>query len=139
MNIDKVAELLLAKPNLATALGMKFFSTPEPDTCQATMTVDESNCQPYGLLSGGASLALAEELAGVGSIALCPDKLCVGMNVSGNHVAPARLGDTVTATARIIHQGRTTHVWQVRITDPQGKTVSIINVTNYILAGIEAL
>ena len=58
MNIDRVKKTLEQKPN---SLGMTFVSTPEPDSCMAMMTVGEQNCQPYGYLSGGASLALAEQ------------------------------------------------------------------------------
>ncbi|MGN1260920.1 MAG: PaaI family thioesterase, partial [Alloprevotella sp.] len=86
MNIDKILEIRLKQKGLSDVLGMEFMSTPEPDTCMAQMHVDERNRQPFGFLSGGATLALAENLAGVGSMALCPGKICVGINVSGNHV-----------------------------------------------------
>lgn len=86
MDVEAVKRLIERRPNLSTALGMDFVSTPENDICKATMTVDERNRQPFGFLSGGASLALAENVAGVGSLALCPDKICVGISVSGNHV-----------------------------------------------------
>ena len=86
MNVESINEIINAKPNLSTALGMEFISTPEDDTCMARMKVDERNRQPFGFLSGGASLALAENVAGVGSSALCPGKICVGISVSGEHV-----------------------------------------------------
>ena len=70
MNVDRINEIVNANPNLSTALGMEFLSTPEDDTCMARMKVDERNRQPFGFLSGGASLALAENVAGVGSSAL---------------------------------------------------------------------
>ena len=72
MDVEKVKKLIERMPNLSTALGMDFISTPDDDICMATMKVDERNRQPFGFLSGGASLALAENLAGVGSTALCP-------------------------------------------------------------------
>ena len=62
MNVEKIKAIIDAKPNLSTALGMEFISTPEDDTCMARMKVDERNRQPFGFLSGGASLALAENL-----------------------------------------------------------------------------
>ena len=65
---------------------MEFISTPEDDTLKARMAVDDRNKQPFGFLAGGASLALAENLAGVGSMALCPGKMAMGINVHGNHV-----------------------------------------------------
>ena len=96
MDLEKIKETRLHLDGLSNTLGMEFISTPEPDTCQAKMKVDEKNRQVFGFLSGGASLALAENLAGVGSMALCPDKICVGINVSGSHVKAVMEGDTVT-------------------------------------------
>ena len=70
MDVKSINQIIASKPNLSTALGMEFISTPEDDTCMARMQVDERNRQPFGFLSGGASLALAENVAGVGSSAL---------------------------------------------------------------------
>ena len=86
MNIEKMKQMVEREDGLSRTLGMEYISTPEPDTCMARMKVNERNRQPFGFLSGGATLALAENLAGVGSSALCPGKICVGINVSGNHV-----------------------------------------------------
>lgn len=133
MNVEKINKILNEKANLAEKLGMEFFSTPDPDTCIGTMPVDERTVQPFGYLSGGASLALAETIAGVGSCSLCPDSICVGLNVNANHIHPAKQGDTVTATARIIHKGRTTHVWQVDIRNTADELISSISVTNYVI------
>lgn len=120
-------------PTMATAMGMTFLSTPEADTCAATMPVDEHTCQPYGVLSGGASLALAETLAGVASQALCPGLMCMGINVSAQHVKTVKKGRMVKGLARLVHKGSTLHVWQVTIEDEAGETVSNISVTNFIL------
>ena len=133
MDVDGINEIINAKPNLSTALGMEFISTPEDDTCIARMKVDERNRQPFGFLSGGASLALAENVAGVGSSALCPGCACVGIEVSGSHVKAVAEGDTVTAHARLLHQGTTLHVWQVDITDTSSDLISSVRVTNYIV------
>jgi uncharacterized protein (TIGR00369 family) len=134
MNVDRIREIIERSPNLSTALGMNFINTPEDDLCMATMKVDERNRQPFGFLSGGASLALAENLAGVGSSALCPGKICVGISVSGEHVKAVAEGDTVTATARLVSKGRKLHVWDVHIKDSAGELISTIHVTNYIIA-----
>ena len=134
MNVDRIREIIERSPNLSTALGMNFINTPEEDLCMATMKVDERNRQPFGFLSGGASLALAENLAGVGSSALCPGKICVGISVSGEHVKAVAEGDTVTATARLVSKGRKLHVWDVHIKDSAGELISTIHVTNYIIA-----
>ncbi|MCR5473395.1 PaaI family thioesterase [Prevotella communis] len=133
MNVDKIKAIIDSKPNLSTALGMEFISTPEGDTCMARMKVDERNRQPFGFLSGGASLALAENVAGVGSSALCPGCACVGIEVSGSHVKAVVEGDTVTAYARLLHQGTTLHVWNVDIKDTAGDLISNVRVTNYVM------
>ncbi len=133
MNVDRIKKIIESKPNLSTALGMEFISTPEDDTCMACMKVDERNRQPFGFLSGGASLALAENVAGVGSSALCPGCACVGIEVSGSHVKAVVEGDTVTAYARMLHRGSTLHVWNVDIKDTAGDLISNVRVTNYII------
>jgi uncharacterized protein (TIGR00369 family) len=133
MNVDRINQIIAEKPNLSTALGMEFVSTPEEDTCMARMKVDERNRQPFGFLSGGASLALAENVAGVGSSALCYGCACVGIEVSGSHVQAVMEGDTVTAHARLQHRGNTLHVWQVDITNTAGELISTVRVTNYII------
>ena len=133
MNVDRINQIINDKPNLSTALGMEFLSTPEDDTCMARMRVDERNRQPFGFLSGGASLALAENVAGVGSSALCPGCACVGFEVSGSHVKAVAEGDTVTAYAHMLHKGSTLHVWQVDIKDTAGELISSVRVTNYVI------
>ena len=133
MNVERIKKIIEQKPNLSTALGMEFISTPEVDTCMARMRVDERNRQPFGFLSGGASLALAENVAGVGSSALCPHCACVGIEVSGSHVKAVAEGDTVTAFARLLHKGTTLHVWNVDIKDTSGELISSVRVTNYII------
>ena len=133
MDIERIKKTLSESHSLADSLGMQFLSTPDEDSCIAKMAVNESNCQPYGYLSGGASLALAETLAGVGSAALCPDHVCVGINVSGHHVKAVKVGDTVTAKATIVQNGRALHVWNVELTDSQGDLVSTVVVTNYVI------
>ena len=133
MNVDRINEIINAKPNLSTALGMEFISTAEDDTCLARMKVDERNRQPFGFLSGGASLALAENVAGVGSSALCPGCACVGIEVSGSHVKAVIEGDTVTAYASLISKGNTLHVWHVDIKDTADDLISSVRVTNYII------
>lgn len=133
MNIDNIKELLLKRDGLSNTLGMEFISTPDPDTCQARMKVDERNRQIFGFLSGGASLALAENLAGVGSLALNSNNICVGINVSGSHVKAVLDGDTVTATAHILHKGKTLHQWHVDIRNEAGDLISSVEVTNFVM------
>ena len=134
MNVEEIKKIIESSPNLSTALGMEFISTPDDDMCMARMRVDERNRQPFGFLSGGASLALAENLAGVGSSAICPGKICVGINVSGSHVKAVGEGDTVTATAKLVQKGRKLHVWTVDVRDSAGELISTVQVTNYVIS-----
>lgn len=134
MDIERIKKVIESSPNLSTHLGMNFISTPDDDLCMATMKVDERNRQPFGFLSGGASLALAENLAGVGSSALCPGKICVGISVSGSHVKAVSEGDTVTALAHLVQKGRKLHVWNVEITNSAGEVISTVTVTNYVIS-----
>lgn len=104
-----------------------------PERVEATMPVGKHNRQPFGVLHGGATLALAETVAGVGSVMLAaPDEQVLGMQVSGNHVASAHEGDTVRAVATVIHAGHRTHVWNVDIFTSIGKLVSSVRVVNSI-------
>lgn len=137
MNLETIKEKLRRSDGLSNTLGMNFISTPEPDMCVASMKVDERNRQPFGFLSGGASLALAENVAGVGSMVLCPGKICVGINVSGEHVKAVLEGDTVTAYGRLLHRGKTLHVWHIEIKNENGDIVSSVQVTNFIMKGKE--
>ena len=133
MDVERIRQIIKEKPNLSTALGMEFVSTPEDNVCMARMRVDERNRQPFGFLSGGASLALAENVAGVGSCSLCPGQMCVGIEVSGSHVRAVIEGDTVTAVAHLQHKGSTLHVWNVEITNSAGELISTVRVTNYVI------
>ena len=93
MDIEKLKRVRLEQDGLSKTLGMDFISTPEPDTCMARMKVGRHNRQVFGFLSGGATLALAENLAGIGSMALSPGKICLGINVTGNHMKAVLEGD----------------------------------------------
>lgn len=133
MDIEKIKDMVKRQDGLSNTLGMEFLSTAEPNTCMARMKVNDKNKQIFGFLSGGATLALAENLAGVGSMALCPNKICVGINVSGNHVQTVMQGDTITAYAKLQHKGGTLHQWHVEIKDEKGALISSVQVTNYIM------
>ena len=101
---------------------------------QAFMPVDERTCQPYGYLNGGASAALAEIIAGHGSIALCTDKeIACGVHLSADHISMVQCGESVRAEAKLIHQGRSRHIWNVEIFSEKEKLVSTIKVVNQII------
>ena len=122
MNVENLKETIKSQDGLSNTLGMEFISTPEPDTLQATMKVDNRNKQVFGFLSGGASLAL------------CPGKISVGINVNGTHVKAVSYGSTVTAYGRLLHKGRTLHTWHIDIKDETGDLISTVQVTNYVLS-----
>ena len=101
---------------------------------EATMPVNAGTRQPYGLLHGGASLALGESIAGVGSQLICKaGEVPVGAQVSANHVSSARGGDVVTGVGTLIHKGRSTHVWNIDVFTSSGKLVSTMRITNSII------
>lgn len=129
---DKANDFLRDHDGMFKHLGIKFISTPEEDRCVATMPVDERNLQPFGRLCGGATLTLAEMLAGVASTFVCPDMACAGLSVSGNHIHGAKEGDLVTATAKLLHKGKHTHVWQVEVRNQDDKLISNVSVTNFV-------
>ncbi len=119
-------------------LGIEFTEYGD-DFLRARMPVDQRTHQPYGLLHGGASVALAETLGSVGA-ALCVDPArfaVVGLEINANHVRGVKSG-WVIGTARPLHRGRTTHVWEIRITDEQDKLVCVSRFTAAILdKGVE--
>ena len=133
-NSDNMANSLPdLRGSMGEHLGIKFI-TMEEGKVVATMPVDHRTCQPFGLLNGGASLALAEMVAGHGSVPLCaPGEMPCGIQVSANHIAVAHMGDTVKGVATPVHIGRSTHIWDVNITSQTtGKLISSIRVVNFI-------
>jgi len=122
-----------AKGALMGHLGIQYTYASE-NRIEATMPVDHRTRQPFGILHGGATLALAETVAGLGSMILClPDEVSVGMQVSGNHVSSAHEGDTVRAVATIIHKGRSSHVWDVQVYTSTDKLISSVRVLNSVI------
>ncbi len=104
------------------------------DWLQGTMPVDPRTHQPYGLLHGGASVVLAETLGSTAAmLTLDPAReLAVGLDINANHVRGVRSG-TVTGTARMLHIGRTTQVWEIRIEDDEGALVCISRLTMAVI------
>lgn len=121
------------KGTLAENLGIEFTEIGD-DYLRATMPVDHRTLQPQGLLHGGASVALAETLGSIGAaLTVDPEKhACVGLEINANHVRSARHG-LVTATARPIHTGATTQVWDIRITDEKDRLVCVSRLTVAVL------
>ena len=105
------------------------FTELGPDYLRATMPVDARTRQPYGLLHGGASVLLAETLgSSAGNLCVEEGVLCVGIEINANHLLAVREG-VVTGTARPLHIGRSTQVWEIRIEDGGGRLVCISRLT----------
>lgn len=122
-----------ARHALMGNLGIQYTYASD-ERVEATMPIDYRTRQPFGILHGGATLALAETVAGLGSMIICePDEIVVGMQVSGNHISSAHEGDTVRAVATIVHKGRSSHVWNVDVFTSTNKLVSSIRVVNSVI------
>jgi 1,4-dihydroxy-2-naphthoyl-CoA hydrolase len=110
------------------ALGI-VFTEIGPDYLRATMPVDARTHQPFGLLHGGASALLAETLgSSAGGLSAPEGHGVVGIEINANHLRGVRAG-IVTGTARPLHVGRSTQVWEIRVEDAKGKLVCISRLT----------
>jgi 1,4-dihydroxy-2-naphthoyl-CoA hydrolase len=99
---------------------------------RATMPVDARTHQPYGLLHGGASMALAETLGSSAGTLMAGDNAVVGLEINANHLRAVRSG-LVTGTARPVHIGRSTQVWEIRVEDEAAKPICISRITLAVL------
>ena len=137
MTFDKQQILKLctdfSKSTLMETLEIEYIDAG-PDFLTAKMPVNSRVHQPMGLLHGGATVALAESVGSAASmIFINPEKQEVrGIEISTNHVKSKRNG-TVYATAKIIHEGRSIHLWEIRIVDENENLISICKLTNMIL------
>ncbi len=121
-------------PNtMATFLGMEWLELGD-DYLKIKMPVDDRTRQPYGMLHGGASCALAETIGSFASHFVMDNSqfICVGLEINANHIRSARDG-FVTATCSPLHIGNTTHVWDIKIHDEREKLVCISRLTVAIL------
>ena len=114
-------------------LGIEFVEVGD-DYIVGRVPVDERTRQPYGLLHGGVSVVLAETLGSCGAAFSCPPGYrAVGLDINANHLRGVSSG-WVTGTARSVHRGRTTHVWQIELRDEAGNMSCISRITMAILA-----
>ena len=129
-----LAELNAMSTGTAMApLGIRFTEIG-PDFLRATMPVDERTRQPYGLLHGGASVLLAETLGSTaGGLSVEDGQGVVGVEINANHLRGVRDGE-VTGTARPLHVGRSTQVWEIRIEDGRGRLACISRLTLAVVA-----
>ncbi len=125
------------EPNMATIMGLEFNKLTKEE-CIATMPVHSATVQPFRVLHGGASVAMAETLASVGAWLHVPkDKTAVGLEINANHHRPVKEGGQVTGVAKPIQIGRTIQVWDIRIMDEKERlvctsrcTIAVINRPN---------
>ena len=119
--------------SLPRHLGIEFTEIG-PDFLRGTMPVDERTKQPFGILHGGASVALAETLGSTAAgLVVDPDKYrVVGQEINANHVRAVSDG-IVIGTTRPLHIGRRSHVWEIRIADEQDRLVCISRITMFVV------
>lgn len=123
----------LNKNNLTSYIGIEYTEAGSDYLC-AKMPVDHRTHQPYGVLHGGASVVLAETLGSIGSY-LCIDEtkqFCVGLEVNANHIRSVSSG-YVYGKATIVHKGKSTHIWEIKITNESGGLVCISRLTVAVL------
>lgn len=132
---DKILQLCndWCKNTLMETLEIEYIDAGE-DFLTAKMPVNSRVHQPMGILHGGATVALAESVGSAASMLFInPEKQeARGIEISANHLRSKREG-TVFCTAKIIHQGRSIHLWEIKITDEEGKLISLCKLTNMIL------
>src|SRR5882757_3467487 len=129
-SLRSIEDLNSTRPGtMGEHLGIEFTEIGD-DFIRGTMPVDGRTRQPYGLLHGGASVALAETLGSTGAV-MCVDKaefVCVGQEINANHVRSARRG-LVTGTARPVHLGGRSHVWAIEIVNDEQDLLCISRLT----------
>ena len=135
MNKQNVLEMLnnLVSKTLMETLDIEFIDVGE-DFVTGKMPVTSKVYQPYGILHGGATAALAETVGSCASALFVDNKshMVKGIELTINHIKSKREGN-VYATAKPIHKGKTTHLWEIRIVDESGNLISICKLTNIIL------
>jgi 1,4-dihydroxy-2-naphthoyl-CoA hydrolase len=123
----------LSRNTMAEQIGIEFTSIGE-DFLEAKMPVDHRTHQPFGMLHGGASVALAETMGSVAATC-CVDvtnQFCVGLEINANHLKSVRSG-FVKGITRPIHIGKKTQVWDIRIYTEQDDLVCISRITLAVL------
>lgn len=115
-------------------LGIEFLEIGD-DFIKGRMPVDHRTVQPHGILHGGASVLFAETLGSVAAnhCLISEDRVAVGLDINANHIRPVAKG-WVIGTAKAMHIGSTTQVWEIRIETEQGKTVCISRLTMAVIA-----
>jgi len=125
------------KDTAVERLGIEFLEVGD-DYLRARVPVDTRTRQPYGILHGGVSVVLAETLGSCGAAFAAPEgHRAVGLDINANHLRATTSG-WVTGTARPVHVGRTTQVWQIDLQDEQGRLTCVSRITMAVLAPQDA-
>jgi len=130
----------LSRGTAVEHLGIEFLEVGE-DFIRARVPVDARTRQPYGILHGGVSVALAETLGSIGAAHCVPEGFKpVGLEINANHIRATAEG-WVTGTARPVHLGRTTQVWSIELVNGEGAVTCLSRLTVAVLAprGVNAL
>ena len=129
----KLSDLIITPGTMGEFLRMRWVELGN-DFLRMSMPVDERTMQPYNILHGGASCALAETIGSVGSWLVLDQakSICVGLEINANHIRSAKAG-IVTATAKPLHLGRSTHVWDIKIHDEAERLICVSRLTVAIL------
>ena len=131
VSIERLAEIHVG--TAVAQLGIEFLAIGD-DWIRGRVPVDGRTRQPYGILHGGVSVVLAETLGSCGAAYSIPEgQRAVGLDINANHLRAAREG-WVVGTARPVHRGRTTHVWQIELEDERGRPTCVSRITMAILA-----
>jgi 1,4-dihydroxy-2-naphthoyl-CoA hydrolase len=131
IDLEKLNQRMLN--TIGETLGIEVTEVGE-DYISGKMPVDHRTKQPFGILHGGASVVLAESLGSIGSM-LCVDlevEHCVGLGINANHVRSASSG-YVYGKASVVHIGKKTHIWDIRITNEDDELVCISRLTVAVL------
>jgi len=122
-----------SKESLVGNLGIQFTKI-QNGLVEGEMPLTDKNSRPGGLLHGGANLAFAETLAGLGSMLIVDFEKyeVLGIQVNGSHTGTLKKGKAI-ATAQIIHEGKQTHIWNVDVKNEEGRLISSARVTNMIV------
>lgn len=136
LNANNIEERI--KGSFMETLHIRFIESDDAMSLEAIMPVETSFTQTMGILHGGATISLAESVAGVGSNNICAsDERSVGMQISASHISSAQVGDSVLAKGLLIHKGRSTHIWDVNVfSENTRRLISSVRVTNAIVKKI---
>lgn len=135
MNKAEKLKLLnsITKNTLMETLDINYVDVGD-DFLIATMPVNSKVHQPMGLLHGGATVALAESVGSAASHMFIDNSAFIikGIEITANHLKSKKKG-VVTATATVLHKGKTTHLWKIEVTDEEGRLISFCKLTNIVL------